>query len=71
MTVAEMVEAEKTLGTQLEKYAGQWVATDDYEVVGNADTLGELLEQLESKGIEGDQATVLQVPAEKATACFF
>lgn len=70
MTVAEMVQAEKELGKELEKYSGEWVAVCGQEVVAHAASLGELLEQVESQGLQ-DEATVLQVPEEKAAACFF
>jgi hypothetical protein len=70
MTVAEIVQAEKELGAQLEEFAGQWVATCNFEVVVHADSLGELLEQVEAKGLT-EQATVLQVPEHPGAACFF
>jgi hypothetical protein len=70
MTVAEIVQAEKELGTQLEEFAGKWVATCDFEVVAHADTLGELLEQVESQGLQ-EKATVRQVPQHPGAACFF
>jgi hypothetical protein len=73
MTVAELhraIEGERRLGRHLEEYPGQWVAVCDQKVVAHAETLGELLEQIESQGLQ-DQATVLQVPAEQAAACFF
>jgi len=70
MTVAEIVQAEKELGVQLEEFAGKWVATCGFEVVAHADTLGELLEQVESKGL-AEEATVRQVPEHPGAACFF
>lgn len=68
MTVAEEVQAERELSKELENYPGQWVAVRGHEVVASADTLGELLEQVESAG---EEVEVLRVPAEKAAACFF
>ncbi len=70
MTVAEIVQAERELGARLEEFAGQWVATLSFEVVAHADSLGGLLEQVESQGIE-DEATILQVPEHPGAACFF
>jgi hypothetical protein len=70
MTVAEIVQAEKELGARLEEFAGKWVATLDFEVVAHADTLEELLEQVESEGI-AEGATILQVPEHPGAACFF
>lgn len=70
MTVAEIVQAERELGAQLDEFAGKWVAIRDFKVVLHADSLGELLEQVESEGLE-EEATVLQVPEHPGAACFF
>jgi hypothetical protein len=73
MTVSERnhaLQAERELGVSLDAYAGQWVAVLGHEVVLSAQTLGELLEQISShEGFE--QAEVIQVPLEKAAACFY
>jgi hypothetical protein len=70
VTVAEMVKAEKDLGVDLEKYAGQWVAISGYEVMSSSDTLDGLLEQIEQQGIE-ESAEIRQIAAERTAACFF
>ncbi len=72
MTVAEIVQAERELGAQLEEFAGKWVATRDrdFEILAHADTLGELLEQVESEGL-AEEATIRQVPEHPGAACFF
>lgn len=60
------VEAEKRLSTDLEQYAGQWVAVKDQQVVAHASTLDEVLSMVEVGEVDG----VFQV-AEHATASFF
>ncbi len=67
MTVAE-VQAERELGTRLEAYSGRWVAIRDQDVVADAETLGELLEQVEATQ---EDVEVLRVPTDQAVACFF
>jgi Family of unknown function (DUF5678) len=69
MTVLEQ-NHDRDLGVSLDSYAGQWVALLNDEIVLSAPTLGELLEQIESQDAFAD-AEVLQVPREKAAACFF
>jgi hypothetical protein len=61
------VEAERALAGELEQHAGQWVAVADHHVIASAETLHELLEQVDEGAIDG----VLQVPTELGTACFF
>jgi Family of unknown function (DUF5678) len=62
------IAAEEALAKKLEKYAGEWVATRQHEVIGHAPSLDELLEQIktEEEGVEG----IFQVP-ESNYACFF
>jgi hypothetical protein len=70
VTVAELtkeLEAEQALGSELEKYAGQWVAVKDHTVVAHATTLQGLLEQV----TEDEDTVVLRVPEDPNTACFF
>lgn len=72
MTVAEMnkaLEAERELGQYLDKYAGEWVGVCDHEIVANAATLEELIEQLEASG--KTEVEVIQVPTDPGAACFF
>jgi putative hemolysin len=72
MTVAEIdkaLEAERELGQYLDKYAGEWVGVCDHEVVANAVTLGELIEQLEASG--KTEVEVIQVSKDPGAACFF
>jgi hypothetical protein len=72
MTVAEInkaLEAERELGVSLDQYAGEWVGVCDHEIVGNAATLGELVEQLEASG--KTEVEVIQVPRDPGAACFF
>jgi hypothetical protein len=72
MTVAEInkaLEAERALGVSLDQYAGEWVGVCDREIVANAATLGELVEQLEASG--KTEVEVIQVPKDPAAACFF
>lgn len=72
MTVAEInqaLEAERELGVALDDYAGQWVGVCDHEVVANAATLGELVEQIEASG--KTEVEVIQVPEDTSAACFF
>lgn len=69
MTVAELdkaIEAEKVLASELAQYAGKWVATRDQQVVASADTLRELLDEVEAQEVE----SVFRVPSGSA-ACFF
>jgi hypothetical protein len=68
MTVAEQAKAERDLGEILNDYAGQWVAVRDYDVIAHADSLEELLGQIEG---EGEGTLVLQVAKDKDVACFF
>lgn len=70
MTVNELdraVEAEGRLGHALEQYAGQWVAIADHAVIAYAETLEDLLVQVEGQEVERLQ----QVPAEAGIACYF
>jgi hypothetical protein len=72
MTVAEInkaLEAERELGVSLDQYAGEWVGVCDHEIVANAATLGELVEQLEASG--KTEVEVIQVPKDPGAACFF
>ncbi len=72
MTVAEInkaLEAERELGVSLGQYAGEWVGVCDHEIVANAATLGELVEQLEASG--KTEVEVIQVPQDPGAACFF
>jgi putative hemolysin len=72
MTVAEInkaLEAERELGVSLDQYAGEWVGVCDHEIVANAATLGELVEQLEASG--KTEVEVIQVPQDPGAACFF
>lgn len=47
MTVAEQVHAEEELSRKLFQYAGRWVAVIDHDVIRDANTWDELLEQLD------------------------
>jgi len=47
-----LIEAEKTLGKELKKYAGEWVAIKGHTVVAHADTPEALLEQTEDQEID-------------------
>lgn len=67
MTVAEQIRAEEQLSAALTQYAGRWVAVDGHQVVADADSLDQLLEQLTGEEVEA----VFQVPAETGIACFF
>lgn len=72
MTVAEMdkaLKAERELGRYLDEYAGEWVGVHDHEIVANAATLEELVEQLEASGKA--EVEVIQVPKDPGAACFF
>lgn len=72
MTVAEInkaLEAERKLGLSLDQYAGEWVGVRDHEVVANAATLEQLIEQLEASG--KTEVEVIKVPADPGAACFF
>lgn len=68
MTVLEEIQAERNLGDTLRDYAGKWVAIRDYEVVASAETLKELLVQIEG---ESEDTTVLEVSEDENVACFF
>jgi Family of unknown function (DUF5678) len=68
MTVADQLKAEQGLGDTLRDYAGQWVAIHDYEVVASAESLDELLDQIEG---ESEDTTVLQVTEDENVTCFF
>lgn len=70
MTVHELdqaVEAEERLSHALEQYAGQWVAIADHAVIAHAETLEDLLAQVEGQEVE----RVQQVPEHTGIACFF
>lgn len=72
MTVAELSKAlneERELGLALDAYAGQWVAIRDRAVIASAESLGELVEQIEAEG--GQEVEVIQVPKDPAAACFY
>lgn len=68
MTVDQQLVAEKELGDTLRGYAGRWVALKDYEVVASAETLEELLGEIEG---QSEETTVLRVAEEENVACFF
>ncbi len=68
MTVAEQIQAEEILSVKLEGYAGQWVATSDHDVIAHADSLDQLLEQINTLEVD---ATVFQVTADSDAVCFF
>ena len=69
MSVLEQeIQAEKVLAGELEKYAGEWVAVRQHEVLAHAGSLEELLEQIKKEQAEVDG--VFQVP-ESGFACFF
>jgi hypothetical protein len=70
MTVQELdqaVEAEERLSHTLEQYAGQWVAIAGHAVVAHAETLEDLLVEVEGQEVE----RVQQVPQHAGLACFF
>ena len=69
MTVAEQVQAEEALEQTLDAYAGRWVAVLNHSVIGDADTLDTLLEQI--KGQETEEAEVFYVAEDRDTACFY
>ena len=72
MTVLELereIAAEEALAQKLVTYAGEWVAVRHHEVIGHADTLDDLLEQIgeeEASSADG----IHQVP-ESGAACYF
>ena len=49
--------------TNLNRYAGQWVAFLDYKVVSNNDSLKGLVKELDSKGLR-EKSSVFLVPRE-------
>jgi hypothetical protein len=61
------IQAETVLASELEKYAGEWVAVNEHAVVAHARTLQELREQIGETEVEG----VLKVPEGDPAACFF
>jgi hypothetical protein len=67
VTVAERIDAEKRLNDQLAAYAGRWVAVRDGEVISDAETLRELLDQVEDQ----TEAEVVQVADDPHVACFY
>jgi hypothetical protein len=53
MTVAEFerhIKLERRLSSELEQYAGQWVAVRDHIVIAHADTAEKLDDQLRGEG---------------------
>ena len=50
--LASRIEAEKALGNELKKYAGQWVAITGNAVVAHSDTPEALLEQTKNQEID-------------------
>jgi hypothetical protein len=50
----EWLLAEETLAIELGDYIGQWVAVGDHHVVAHAETLRELLDQIEREEINMD-----------------
>lgn len=72
MTVADLdktLNDERELGVALDDYAGQWVGICDRHVIASAETLEELVEQVEASGLE--EVEVIQVPKDPAAACFY
>jgi hypothetical protein len=67
MTVAETIKGEEQLASQLENYAGEWVAVRDQTVIAHADELEQLLERIEGSEVEA----VFQVAQDPHSACFF
>jgi hypothetical protein len=67
VTVAEQIVAETELNDRLAEYAGRWVAVRDHEIVAVADTLKELLDQIQ----DSSQVEVLQVADDPHVACFY
>ena len=68
MTLAEHVAAEKRFGDLLAEYADRWVAVRDHQVVVSADSLEELIEQIEEQ--DTSRIDVFHV-AEDSSACFY
>jgi uncharacterized protein DUF5678 len=62
----EQVQAERQLSHELERFVGRWVAVRNHAVVGDAETLDELLEEIEPESVE----SVFEV-VEQGTACFY
>jgi hypothetical protein len=70
MSVIELdqeLEAEKALAEELRRYAGEWVAVREHQVVAHAASLEELLEQISEEEVEG----TFQVPEGDPAPCFF
>lgn len=68
VTIKSEIASEHRLGETLSEYEGEWVAVRDYTVVAHADTLRELLEQIEG---QEEVEEVFHVPTASASACFY
>lgn len=65
--IAKTLEAEEVLAQELAGYAGCWVAVRDHAVVASADSLGDLLERVNPKGLD----RILEVAEDPEAGCFF
>jgi hypothetical protein len=63
----EQVAAERQLNEALKDYAGQWVAVRKHEVVSHADSLDELMAQIEPDEVE----SVFRVAEDQQAVCFY
>jgi hypothetical protein len=68
-TIETTLQAEEALRDALSDYAGQWIALRDEAVVASAPTLGELLAQIESEGIQVEE--IFEVSDGQAAVGFF
>jgi hypothetical protein len=66
----QQVKAERDLSKRLLKYAGEWVAVRNHEIVAHAPTLEELMELVRETQQE-EAVEVFEVSSEPESVCFF
>lgn len=72
MTVLELereIAAEEALAEELKKYAGEWVAVRQHDVIVHAASLDQLLEQISEE--EASSADAIFQVLEAGAACYF
>jgi len=66
----QQITAERGLSERLLKYAGEWVAVRNHDVVAHAASLELLMELVRGEGEEAE-VEVFEVSRDPAAVCFF
>jgi hypothetical protein len=66
----QQISAERDLSDRLLKYAGEWVAVRNHEIVAHAATLEALMETVSDTTGE-EQVEVFEVSPDPSAVCFF